>query len=218
MCFSASASFGAGIVLGAIGAVAITKTKKPSQAPFAVIPLLFAIHQVSEGFVWMGLPENKPWVDIPIYFYLVFAQVIWPAWVPFSFYKLEKDHARKKFLGILLGVGIVVSLYLAYCLIAYNIEAEIHEGHIKYILNFPETMVWISGVLYFIAIIFSPFVSSISKMTYLGAALLLTFILAQIFFEDQFISVWCFFAAILSVVVLQLMLHINKKPLLPLTD
>lgn len=216
MCFSASASFSAGVVLGTIGAIAITKIQKPSQAPFASIPILFAIHQVSEGFVWMGLPEDKPWVDVPVYFYLVFAQVIWPAWVPFTFYKLEEDQSRKKMLRIFLGIGIAVALYLSYCLIAYDIEAEIHEGHIQYTLDFPETMVWLSGVLYFIPIMFSPFVSSISKMAYLGGGLFITFILAQIFFEDQFISVWCFFAAILSVVVLQLMLRINKKKLLPL--
>lgn len=210
MCFSASASFSAGVVLGTIGAIAITKIKKPSQVPFAAIPILFAIHQVSEGFVWMGLLEDRQWIDFPVYFYLVFAQVIWPAWVPFSFYKLEEAPSRKKILRVLLGIGIVVAVYLAYCLIAYGVGAEIKEGHIKYSLDFPETMVWISGVLYFIPIVFSPFVSSISKMAYLGGAILLTFILAQIFFEDQFISVWCFFAAILSVVVLQLMSRINN--------
>ena len=55
MCFSASASFGAGIVLSSIGIATITKTQSRSQLSLAFIPLIFAVQQFSEGFLWLSL-------------------------------------------------------------------------------------------------------------------------------------------------------------------
>ena len=49
MCFSAPASFIAGTALSAIGVAALRKTKSRSEVPFAMIPLLFGIQQVTEG-------------------------------------------------------------------------------------------------------------------------------------------------------------------------
>jgi hypothetical protein len=56
MCFSASASFGAGIVLAVIGVATIKKREQPSQIYFATIPFLFSIQQVSEGFLLSSFP------------------------------------------------------------------------------------------------------------------------------------------------------------------
>ena len=55
MCFSANASFGAGVVLTIIGVAAIKKVQHPSQILFASIPLLFAVQQISEGILWITL-------------------------------------------------------------------------------------------------------------------------------------------------------------------
>ena len=41
MCFSATASFVAGTSLSAIGVATIRKAERPSEFPFALIPLLF---------------------------------------------------------------------------------------------------------------------------------------------------------------------------------
>ena len=55
MCFSAAANFVGSGVLGTIGVVTLTKVKHRREVLFAALPILFAIHQFIEGFVWLGL-------------------------------------------------------------------------------------------------------------------------------------------------------------------
>src|SRR5215469_1072918 len=55
MCFSATVNFGGSAVLGAAGVATLTKVKHRRDLLFAAMPMLFAIHQFIEGFVWLGL-------------------------------------------------------------------------------------------------------------------------------------------------------------------
>src|ERR1700678_4248597 len=55
MCFSATANFVGSGVLGAVGVVTLTKVKHRREVLFAALPVLFAVHQFIEGFVWLGL-------------------------------------------------------------------------------------------------------------------------------------------------------------------
>lgn len=215
MCFSASASFGASVVLGTIGVVTIRKVKAPTLVPFAIIPLIFAVQQASEGMLWLGLsdPGHASWRHFPVYIFLTFAQLIWPSWIPFSILLLEKDRNRKRILVGLLAMGLSISGYLLYCLFTYPVAAEIQSGHIHYQLNFPLAFVPISGVLYFVPTVISLFVSSVRKMPYLGLAILLSFIATKIYFDDYLISVWCFFAALLSLIVLGITANASKQNL-----
>ena len=57
MCFSAGASFSAGVVLSVIGVATIRIVKHPSQLLFACIPIIFAVQQISEGVLWKTLPD-----------------------------------------------------------------------------------------------------------------------------------------------------------------
>jgi hypothetical protein len=200
MCFSAGASFGASAVLGVVGVATIKKTKLSNQIPFASIPLLFAVQQAAEGVLWIGLSDisHVSWKHFPVYIFLVFAQLVWPVWIPFSILMLEENAARRTVIQVMLGAGITISLYLMYCMSAYDVKAEIHSGHILYTLDFPTTFIWISSVLYFIPIVVPLFVSSVRTIPLLGLAVLMSFIGAKIYFAEHLISVWCFFAAMLS--------------------
>ena len=53
MCFSATASFLAAGVTGAIEVVAIARTRRASEAPLAAAPLIFAAQQGIEGLLWL---------------------------------------------------------------------------------------------------------------------------------------------------------------------
>ena len=55
MCFSAAANFVGSGVLGTVGVVTLTRVKHRRELLFASLPTLFAIHQFTEGFVWLGL-------------------------------------------------------------------------------------------------------------------------------------------------------------------
>lgn len=204
MCFSAEASFIASGVLGVVGVASVRKAKESTQIPFTAIPFLFAVQQAAEGVLWIGLENanHEWWLNSSIYIFLVHAQVVWPLWVPLSILLLEKSEARKKVIKVMLAMGAIISIYLLYCLVVYDVKAEIHSRHIKYSLDFPLRLVWMSNVLYFVPVVMPLFVSKTKKIRLLGIAILVSFIVAKAYFEDHLISVWCYFAAVISITVL----------------
>lgn len=212
MCFSASASFGAGIVLSAIGIVSIRKAETRSQIAFASIPLIFAFQQITEGFLWLAL-SNSEFASLrqpTTYIFLFFAQVVWPFWVPFAISKLEKVQIRKQIEKALTLLGAIVSLYLAYCLISFHVEAKIIGMHISYEQDYPTSLGKYSGLLYIIATILPPFFSTIKGMWALGSSIFISYIITTIFYTDYIVSVWCFFASIISIVILAILVGIKK--------
>lgn len=203
MCFSASASFGASVVLTTIGIISLKKVQNPSQIPFATVPLLFAAQQLSEGFLWLALKDPSfPYLEtFTTLTFIFFAQVVWPTWVPFSIYKMEEKGPRKKILLLIVIIGLIVSTYLAYCLFSFKIEAAIDGKHISYHQDYPNDLKLYGGVLYLIATIVSSFVSGVKWMPVLGCAILVSYIMTEIFYSDYVISVWCFFASVISVTI-----------------
>lgn len=78
MCFSASSSFGAAIVISTIGVMAIKKVSIPAHYFFPLIPLFFAMQQFAEGILWLALTDSSyaPLEWTATYFFLFFAQVV----------------------------------------------------------------------------------------------------------------------------------------------
>jgi len=213
MCFSLSASFVAGSILSVIGVATISKVKAPSQFMFASLPLIFAIQQFTEGFVWLALSNSNynEWQQIPITIFLIIAQLIWPVWVPLSILLVEKNTKRKKILSGLLVMGTMLSIYLAYCLLIYNVSATITPYHIRYTLDFPNQHIPYFAVLYFLPTILPPFISSNKKMLLLGTLILTSFLFTVFFFNDYILSVWCFFSALISGIVYLIVKKLNEK-------
>lgn len=203
MCFSATASFGAAIVLSAIGVIAIKKAQRPSQLPLAFIPIVFALQQVSEGFVWLCLthPEYSQWQVTASHFFMVFAHVVWPVWIPFSVVIPEENKLRKKILYVILVMAVLLSASEIYCMIAYPIEAVINEHHIQYNAHYPQIFITVTDVFYGIVTLIPCFISSTKRMWLLGVALVLSLVIAEIFYDIYLVSVWCFFAAVMSMIV-----------------
>lgn len=215
MCFSATASFGASAILLTIGVIAIKKSANRSERLLACIPLIFCVQQFAEGFVWLGAsyPEFYYLKKPATYTFLIFAQVVLPVMVPLSMLQLEKKPAIRKIQRVLLGIGVLISLYLSYCLLFYNVNANIECYHIRYDLDFPLTIIPNSGIFYFIPAVIPPIVSSVKRLRILGSAILLSYIITQIFYKEYLISVWCFFAAIISVLVLFTIIDLNRTKL-----
>ena len=217
MCFSASASFGAGIILAIIGVATIKKREQPSQIYFSTIPFLFCIQQVLEGFLWLALQDRfYSSIEKPaIYIFLFFAQVVWPLWLPFAIFKLEREELRRKILLFPLVFGTLVSFYLAYCLLYYNVEAKIVGYHISYQQDYPIRFDGYGDYLYIVATIFPPLISSIKRMWILGMIIFASYIITMLYYVDSIISVWCFFASAISFMVLyilQLTKNKEEKP------
>lgn len=213
MCFSAQASFGVGAALAVAGIISIKKSRRPSQLPFASIPLLFATQQIAEGILWLTLTgeANEEWRKGSMSVFLFFAQVLWPLWVPFSIWLLEKETARKKILFALVCIGVFTSCCLAYFLLAYPANAQLRNNHIFYALGFPALSMRL-GMLYFIPTVVTSFLSSHPGVRWMGLAILTSFSVSKIFFKEELISVWCFFAAVISAVVVLIVHFLKKRP------
>lgn len=203
MCFSATASFSAGIVLTAAGIATVKKVQHKKELLFASIPLLFAAQQFTEGLLWLSLTNARYTFIIKpaTYLFLLFAQVIWPLLVPVSMLLLSENEKQKKILSLLTAIGFTVSGYLLYCLYLFPIAANILGHHIRYQLDFPAELAFVIGIYYFAVTVFPPLFLKSLKMKWLSLIILGSYIFTRFFFAAYFISLWCFFAAIISIVV-----------------
>lgn len=229
MCFSATASFGASAILGTVGVVSIAKVKINSHRVFAGIPLIFGVQQFTEGLLWLSL-KNPAMVSLQsllTYTFLIFAMVVWPFLIPFSIGLLEKDVKRKKIINVFVWIGAIVAIGVLFILFNYSVEVltpycstcpvplSSVTKHLHYEFAIPSSikkMIVVFSVLYIGATVITPFFSSIKKMKWLGIVFLASYLFAVTFYNGFVISVWCFFAALLSFVVLWIILDL-KKPI-----
>ena len=210
MCFSAGASFAVGAGLLGPGYYSIKRTESRGILLFACTPILFSFHQTAEGFLWLSLqnPDFASWYEPALYGYSFISQPIWPIWVPLTMWLMETDQRRKKFLFYFLLLGIAASIYMFYCLITYNISAVAENGHIRYYRDFPNLN--IMRPINFVTIAVTPFLSTLRYTKLLAAAMMVSLIVTYFFFTNYLISVWCFFAAILSLLMI-LVVNANRK-------
>lgn len=209
MCFSAPASFTAAAVLGATGIATTSKVKTKQEILLAMIPFLFSIQQSAEGILWLST-SGGPTSKIMMYIFLFFAMVIYPTYTPLAVRLIENNKTRRKILNALLIMGILISLYLFYTLVIYQVEYKILGNHIHYftgdkILPGPYGL-----ALYAAVTAGSCLISSHKWINIFGIGLLLSLPISLYFYISSYGSVWCFFAAALSLVI-YLHFHYNKK-------
>jgi len=91
MCFSATANFVGSAVLGTIGVATLTKVRHRRELLFAALPALFALHQFTEGFVWLGLEGRlSPSVERAMAAaFMLYAQGLLPLLLPLSVWLFE---------------------------------------------------------------------------------------------------------------------------------
>lgn len=191
-------------VLIAIGGASIAGADKPRRF-FAAMPLVFAAQQAAEGVVWLTIdaPAHATLHRAAVFGFLAFALVVWPTWVPWSLRVAERDAARRKWLTRLTWAGLVVSVG-AVVLLAWWKPGAYIEGHSVH-YNFGVPTGTVSHVLLVVAYaapaFVSFFVSSIELSNVFGAALVLSMGAALFIRAEALTSVWCFFAAGLSVLI-----------------
>lgn len=198
MCFSLEVSAVASGVLLAAGTVGVIKARKSSVRYFAAIPLFFGIQQGIEALQWM---VEKPSIESTIlgYGFLFFAFILWPFYTPFSVFMMEQHEKRKKLLKYLTYIGALESLFLFMACLLFPLSVYVVERHIVYDIYVP--LISISLPLYVLAVSTSV-LSTRPYARLLGITTFVGFITSVLVYWYAFTSVWCFFAAILSVVVL----------------
>ena len=200
MCFSAPASFVAGAALSAVGVVTIRMASRRSELPFAAIPLLFGMQQVIEGMIWLSFHGGSALPNTALtLIYSMFSHVLWPIFVPFAVARLETVPWRKTILTIFQFAGVAVGLYLLYYILEFPVTSRVLGKHIVY--ESPHFYIVSVMVIYLIATCASSLVSSHRLIQAFGAFALAAFLSAYAIHAATLVSVWCFFAAILSFMI-----------------
>ncbi|MGZ4089964.1 MAG: DUF6629 family protein, partial [Bacteroidia bacterium] len=126
--------------------------------------------------------------------------------------KFEDNKGRKGVLTFFLIIGSVVSLYLGWCLLSFHVQAEIAGKHISYEQDYPTALSRYGGFLYVLATIVPPFISTVKYMWLVGFLILISYIITSVFYTDYIVSVWCFFASIISIMVYIVIWQATKLP------
>lgn len=201
MCFSAGASFVASGLIGLIGVATLRHVREPRALLFAAVPMLFAMHQFTEGLVWLGLDgEIGPVaLDHATFLFMFYAQGILPFLMPVAVLLMEPPGRRRKAIMALTFLGAFVCAWMIYGLIFFESTCFVEQHSIAY-RNPLTGNFWVS-LLYIVATCGALVLSSHRVVGWYGVLNIIGLTIAQIVKEFAFASVWCFYAATLSIVI-----------------
>lgn len=199
MCFSASVSFGAAAILGLTGVAALTKVRALSELPLAAVPLLFAVQQAIEGFLWRAVPDGRDHTLALATLFTTIALIVWPLLIPIATALVEREPARRLAMLILVPAGIGVSINYAAILLVRPYRAWPVGHTLTYVNNHPISPVMLG--LYIICTCIPPLLSGSRTLMLFGGIVIAGLIVSLLAFYESFISVWCFFAALASLAI-----------------
>jgi hypothetical protein len=202
MCFSATANFVGSGVLGTVGVLTLTKVRHRRELLFASLPTLFAIHQFTEGFVWLGLDGMlSPGVTRAMAAaFMLYAQGLLPFLIPLSVMLFEPNGKSRWRMVPFMVIGTATTVYILWALTASPFQVYIEGNSLVYVN--PATNHLAVAVLYVIATCGSLFFSKVKDMVIFGAANLIILLAVMAVKRYAFTSLWCAYAAVASVIIL----------------
>lgn len=206
MCFSATASFTAATVLVPPSIYYVHKSyrRNRSYLPLAVLPLGFGIQQLIEGFVWRSslCGETLP-LKMASLGFLFFAFFLWPILCPIAAFspRASKIFYRWRSLFIIFGIALGALIYVPLLFGETTFTTTIVNHSILYETSRSVLQKVIYTVLYF-AVTVIPFFFSHDRMVKLfGLLIFASAVATMIWARYAFFSIWCFFAALLSMYI-----------------
>lgn len=206
MCFSAQASFTTAAFLAPVGLYCLKTAFKFDKRylTLAAVPLLFGIQQACEGGLWLALPDtNSATAIVMAYGFLFFADFLWPFLIPLACAFIETNPLKRQVYFILGMAGGLfgASLYFPLLVQPDWLSIQTQQGSIFYQLVliydsiFPHLVV---RSTYILLVTLPLLLSSANRVRNLGWLLTISIVISTLFFNYAFVSVWCFFAAVLS--------------------
>lgn len=203
MCFSPQADFVAGAAIAGVGVETLRHVRTRRELIVGALPLLFGIHQLVEGFVWLGLrgQVSRGLGDAAKEAYIVFAHAVLPAIVPLGFMLLEPERRRARVMSGMAFAGVLLGAYLLWQVTAYPIGASEQARCIDYTTHTPNDA--LIGLLY-VAVTCGPaLISSRRYLRWFGLFSLIGVIVTAVVRVDELTSLWCVYVAIVSVLILE---------------
>jgi hypothetical protein len=203
MCFSPQADFTAGAVVVGVGVATLRRVRVPGELIVGAIPLLFGIHQLVEGFVWLGLrgEVSAGLGDAAKEIYIVFAHAVLPALVPLGFTLLEPDRRRARWMWPLVALGTLLGAYLFWQVTAYPVGAQEQARCIDYTTHTTNDL--LIGAVYVVVTCGPALMSSRRHLRWFGIVSLVGVIAAALVRVDELTSLWCVYVALVSVLILE---------------
>jgi hypothetical protein len=223
MCFSATASFVAAGVLVPAGVYCLKKSNELDRRywALAMLPLLFGVQQFIEGGVWLALEGGEISAARGLsYGFLFFSHFLWLAWVPYSSYLTEDAPDRKRLFLMITGVGVVLGAYMYLPLLVMPdwVNVAIVKHSIDYDLVFvfddlisQQQLTAIYGLVIFLPLL----LSSDRYHRILGGMVFVAALVTWSLFDWVFISVWCYFAGLISSYIFFMIAHRVQVERLP---
>ena len=211
----------------------MTAKQRAALVTVAAIPLIFGMHQITEGVVWTDMDNEHAvrcfaytaYTFWPLYISLALALVEWTRRQPevvgdsessdsshWSHWPRQID-ARMRQRTI--AFHVVLAAVLLAVVLAEMVETdpetvkENNNGRLQYegwgLENRALTI--LMSIVYVYTVVGSLVISSLRYSTLFGGLVLVSMIVSVILWENQFPSTWCFFAAILSSMVMLIVWH-----------
>jgi len=201
MCFSPTASFVSAAVIATIGVATLRHVKEPRTILFAATPMLFALHQFTEGLVWLGLQGRIGPIgrDHAAFLFTMYAQGLLPFLMPLAVTLLEPAGWRRRAMMGLTAIGGVAAAWDSYGLMFLPSRLFVDHNSIAY-RNVMTGSLAIS-LLYILATCGSLLLSRYRMVRWYGVVNVVALTIVQIVKAETFASVWCFYAALMSVML-----------------
>lgn len=208
MCFSATADLVAAAAVAPVGILALRWAPTRADLPIASLPMLFAVHQGIEAFVWLGFDARVSVgvQEAAIIAYLLIAQVVLPLLVPLGVRAIEPVAWRRRALLLPAAAGAAFAVHMASVMLQDGVGAYPEAHAVVYETDYRITL--FAAALYLAATLGAILLTSRRQLLWLGLVNVIGFVGAAIVRYESVTSVWCVYAALTSAVVL---LHLDAR-------
>ena len=185
-------------VVGLIGILTLRKVSTPHEVVFASLPLLFALHQLTEGFVWLGVGGmiDHRALEIAKGIFIFYAQGLLPFLIPLAIWLIEKDGFRRKLLGLITLMGLILTVYSLYGLAMFPSSVRVIGNTLFY--NNTWTANYYDAILYIVTTCGALVLSSSLSVRLFGLLNFMGLVLIFWLRPYGFTSIWCLYAAAIS--------------------
>ncbi|WP_147212934.1 DUF6629 family protein, partial [Nocardioides szechwanensis] len=210
MCFSMEADLVAGAVLLPIGVLSLSHVREPREVPLAALPLLLGVHQLVEAVVWAGVDGSvsSDLAHLAALVYVVIALPLLPTLFPLAVWLIETS-SRRRLVVPFLAVGVVVSAYMGLRLWQNGLDVVAHDFGLEYRVGLGFQELWTGA--YVVATMGACVVSSYRTVVAFGVLNLIGLTIVGLAYAQAFASLWCVYAALVSVLILVHMVWRNPR-------
>jgi hypothetical protein len=202
VCFNAEASFIGAAVVGACGVATLAMVKRPREIPFAALPFAFGLHQALEGWTWLQLNDRagaalSGW---GVHLWVLYAWALLPLWVPVAVWLIEPDEKRRRVMVPLMIIGGALMVFMLTQVFRPTVEVAVIESNLDYVLPYQHAS--LLAIPYVLATCLTPTLSTMPFVRIFGIGNFLAMSAAALIAAADYSSIWCTFAAFLSIIIL----------------